>query len=271
MKSEIILLFIGDIVGDIGLDYLVNNMPALKGKYKPDFLIANGENVWQGKGLNDEEAKKLFDAGFHVITTGNHIWENWKSRPLLSTEARVLRPLNYPPGNPGKGFNIQTIGDVRIATIQIQGRTFLQTIDCPFRGIDAVLKNIEGKADLIVVDFHAEATAEKMTMGWHLDGKVTAILGTHTHVQTADARILPEGTAFISDVGMTGPYDSVLGMSKDIAYRRVTLQTAHKFELASDDLRIAGAVVSMNPLTGQANWIENFMFPEFTKRSGVDL
>lgn len=266
---DIKLLFIGDIVGENGLEFLIANFPKLKEKYHPNLIVTNGENIWQGKGLNEEEAKMLFNSGVDVITTGNHIWENWKSRPLLATNDRVLRPMNYPSGNPGKGSVIIEKDNVKIAIAQLQGRTFLQTIDCPFRASDALLHNIEEKADIVIIDFHAETTAEKVAMGWHLDGRVAAVLGTHTHIQTADAQILPNGTAYISDVGMTGAYDSVLGMRKDIALKRFVLQTAHKFELAEGDMKIAGTYVEIDSITGQANYIEPFMYPQFNNRSGV--
>jgi hypothetical protein len=172
--------------------------------------------------------------------------------------------MNYPPGNPGRGFKILNLnGDISVAILQLQGRTFMQMIDCPFRSADNVLKMLSDKTRIIIVDFHADATAEKMAMGWHLDGRVSAVLGTHTHIQTADASILPGGTAYISDVGMTGPYDSVVGMRKDIALKRQMLQTAHKYEMAEGDLKIAGAYVEIDTATGQAMKIESFMFPKF--------
>ncbi|MCX6146861.1 MAG: TIGR00282 family metallophosphoesterase [Candidatus Kapabacteria bacterium] len=266
---DIRLLFIGDIVGENGLAFLIDTFPKLKEKYNPNFIVTNGENIWQGKGLNEEDAKLLFKSDVDVITTGNHIWENWKSRPLLASNDRVLRPMNYPSGNPGKGSVIVEKHNIKIAVAQLQGRTFLQTIDCPFRAADAFLHNLDGKADVIIIDFHAETTAEKMAMGWHLDGRVAAMLGTHTHVQTADAQILPNGTAFISDVGMTGPYDSVLGMRKDIALKRYILQTAHKFELAESDMKVAGAYLEIDSNTGQANYIEPFVYPQFNTKSGI--
>jgi hypothetical protein len=267
LGKSIKILFIGDIVGDNGLDFVVKSIPHLKSKYSADVIIANGENIWQGKGLNEDEAKLLFDAGVRVITTGNHIWDNWKSRPLLATNDNVLRPANYPWGNPGKGYTFIKFEDIEIAVVQIQGRTFMQTIDCPFRAMDTILKQIGDRTKLIFVDFHAEATAEKVSMGWYLDGKVSALMGTHTHIQTADAQIFPRGMAYISDVGMSGSYNSVLGMDKDIAIKRFLLQTAHKFELAEGDYKVSGACVTIDSTTGLAEEISPFVYPEFVNKA----
>lgn len=260
------ILFIGDIVGEHSLDFLIANLKDLQAKYKTEFTIVNGENIENGKGLNEEHAQKLFDSSVNVITTGNHIWDNWRGRPLLSKESRVLRPFNYPHGNAGFGFNISRItSGNNIGVLQLQGRTYMQTIDCPFKAADLAIKKLKEQTDIIIVDFHAEATAEKMAMGWHLDGKVTAVLGTHTHIPTADANILPNGTAYISDVGMTGPFNSVVGMRTDVALKRFTLQTAHKYEMAEGDIKINGVAVEADSSTGQAISIEHFTFPKFTK------
>lgn len=260
------ILFIGDIVGEQSLEFVLENMKTLQEKYSIEYIIANGENIENGKGLNEEHAQKLFDNGVNVITTGNHIWDNWRGRPLLSKDSRVIRPLNYPHGNAGYGFNIsQTESGVKIGVLQLQGRTFLQTIDCPFKAADIALKKMKEQADIIIVDFHAEATAEKMAMGWHLDGKVTAMVGTHTHIPTADANILPNGTAYITDVGMSGPFNSVVGMRTDVALKRFTLQTAHKYEMAEGDIKINGAVIEADRSTGQAISIEHFAYPKFIK------
>lgn len=265
MASKINILFIGDIVGDPGMKIVRKELPELISKYNSQYVIVNGENIVNGKGLSETEAEMLYKLGAHTITTGNHIWENWKSRPLLASDNRVLRPLNYPQGNPGNGFGIYECGDLKIGVIQVQGRTFLQSIDCPFKAMDFALKHVEKQTSIIIVDFHAEATAEKVAMGWYLDGKVSAVIGTHTHIQTADASILPLGTAYITDVGMTGPYDSVLGMRKDIALKRMLLQTAHKYEMASDDVKISGIHLEIDAETGQALKIEPFVHPKFVR------
>lgn len=262
MARTLSVLFIGDIVGNAGMNAIRTFLPSFIQKYSADCVVINGENIVNGKGLTEKEATELFSLGAHVITTGNHVWENWQSRPLLATNPLVIRPINYPVGNPGRGYAIASLPDGRkVGVLQLQGRTFMQSIDCPFRAADSALAKLQAQCKIIIVDFHADATAEKIAMGWHLDGKVSAVLGTHTHIQTADARILPNGTAYVTDVGMTGPYDSVLGMQKEIALKRFILQTAHKYETATDDMRICGANVIIDEQTGKAISIKPFMYP----------
>lgn len=257
------MLFIGDVVGFSGLQCLLQSFDELKHRYTPDFIIVNGENIVNGKGLSEKEAQQLFDAGTNVITTGNHVWENWLSRPLLASNPNVLRPMNYPPGNPGRGFTVITLENGKtVGVVQIQGRTYMQPIDCPFRAVDFALSKLQS-CSTVIVDFHAEATAEKVAMGWYLDGRVSAVLGTHTHVQTADAQLLPNGTAYITDVGMTGPYDSVLGLRKDVALKRIMLQTAHKYESADADNRVCGVCVTTDDNNSVATKIEPFIYPKF--------
>lgn len=266
MAEKINLLFIGDIVGTPGMNAIREHLKHFIDKYEANLVVVNGENVSGGKGLTEEEANELFALGADIITTGNHIWDNWKSKPLLANNDKVLRPYNYPPGNVGRGYKIyKTKNNIDVAVVQVQGRTFMQMIDCPFRAMDHILNQIGDKTKVIMVDFHADATAEKMAMGWHLDGRVSALLGTHTHIQTADASILPNGTAYLTDVGMTGPYDSVVGMRKDIALKRFITQIAHKFEMAENDVRISGVFVSIDSETGQAMTIEPFVHPKFQR------
>lgn len=266
MAEKIKLLFVGDVVGEPGLKILEKELPNFIQKYGINLLVVNGENADNGKGINEEIAKKLFDLGTDIITTGNHIWDNWKAKPLLATNDKVIRPSNYPPGNVGKGFKIfKSRNNFNVAVVQIQGRSLMQPIDCPFRGIDNVLKIIGNQANIIIVDFHAETSAEKVSMAWHLDGRVSALIGTHTHIQTADAAIYPKGMAYITDVGMTGPYDSVVGMKKDIALKRQLLQTAHKYELATEDVKIAAVFVEIDAESGQAICIEPIIYPKFVK------
>jgi 2',3'-cyclic-nucleotide 2'-phosphodiesterase len=266
LKNSIKVLFIGDIVGDPGISFLEKNMDMLKEKYSPEFIILNGENAQNGKGMSEAEVERFFAMKADVITTGNHIWDNWKSKPLLAKYKQIIRPLNYPPGNVGLGYTFVDLpNNVKIAVLQLQGRTFMPSIDCPFRAADYALNSITEKTKNIIVDFHADATAEKVAMGWHLDGRVSALLGTHTHIQTADATILPKGTCYITDVGMTGPYDSVVGMRKDVALKRFMMQTPHKYELAKDDVRISGVVLEIDLDSGMGIRIENFMYPKFEK------
>lgn len=263
MPKALSILFIGDVVGHVGLRELLRTLPTLRDRYKADVVIVNGENIVDGKGLSEKEALELLGAGVHAITTGNHIWENWKARPLLASQHPVVRPLNYPPENPGKGYCFVPLPSGKpLAVLQLQGRTFMQSIDCPFKAADWALARITPQTNLVVVDFHAEVTAEKVAMGWHLDGRVSAVIGTHTHIQTNDARLLPRGTAYLTDSGMTGPYDSVLGMKKDVALKRFMLQTAHKYEVAEDDVRVCGVHIVVDESSGKALSIEPFSQPE---------
>ncbi len=264
MPSHLNILFIGDVVGTPGLELASTLIPNYLKKYEIDFLIVNGENVTEGKGISEEHAKKIFELGAHVISTGNHVWDRWDSRKVLGSDRRILRPMNYPKENGGNGFVVVDLGEKgKAAVLNLQGRVYMQAIDDPFKTADWVLSKIHEETNVIVVDFHADATAEKMAMGWHLDGKVSAVLGTHTHTPTADGRILPRGTAYQTDVGMTGPYDSVLGMKKDLAIRRLMLSTPHKYEVASHDVRIAGVYLRVDRESGRAEKMESFVFPSF--------
>jgi metallophosphoesterase (TIGR00282 family) len=264
MKDSINIVFIGDIVGDAGINTVVNQIANLRTKFQPDFVIANGENADKGKGITKREAKILFDVGIDIITTGNHVWDNWYSKPLLVDNPKVLRPFNYPSGNVGMGYYIaEKEGVGSICVINIQGRTFMQPIDCPFKAADYLIKTVSDKTKNIFIDFHADATAEKIAMSWYLDGRISALVGTHTHIPTSDASILPKGTAYITDVGMTGPYDSVVGMQKDLALKRFLLQIPHKYEVATEDNRICGVSVVIDNTTGLAQSIEQFIIPKF--------
>ncbi|MDP4200095.1 MAG: TIGR00282 family metallophosphoesterase [Bacteroidota bacterium] len=265
-KSEVRVLFIGDIVGTAALAMVVRMLPSLKAKYASDFIIANGENIADGKSLTKKHAADLFGAGVQVITSGNHVWDRWDAREMLSNDRRILRPANYPRENAGSGLHIgETADGIKIGVLNLQGRTYMQTIDCPFRVSNWALDKIAEFAQIVIVDMHAEATAEKQTMARYLDGKVSAVLGTHTHVQTADAQILPNGTSYISDVGMTGPYESVIGMKIDIAVRRFLNQTPYKYDIAKDGIRIAGVSLTIDVATGATLEIEPFMFPDFER------
>ncbi len=264
MSTSVNILFVGDIVGKPGLDLTETLLRSYLEKYKVDVCIANGENLSDGKGILQEHAQRLFSLGVHVITGGNHTWDKWQTRKLLTKEKHILRPLNYPKENPGLGFTvIELEGIPKVGVLNIQGRTFMQTIDCPFKTAEWALGKLKEQTPVIVVDFHAEATAEKIAMAWYLDGKVSALIGTHTHTPTADGRIMPDGTAYITDVGMTGPYDSVIGLKKDIAIRRFIYQTPFKYEMASHDARFCGVFMRVDTQTGKALEFEQIIFPAF--------
>lgn len=264
MNKQINIFFIGDINGKQGINLISNLLKQYIQKYELDFIIANGENATEGKGIDEKDAKALFDLGIHVITTGNHLWDRWDSRSMLAKMPNVLRPLNYPKENPGKGYLIFDLKEKgKVGIVNLQGRTFMQTIDDPFKSADWAISKIKEETKVILVDMHAEATAEKMALAWHLDGRVSAVIGTHTHIPTSDARILPSGTAYITDVGMTGPFDSVIGMKKEIAIKRFLFQVPYKFEIAQHDVRMCAVYIQIDAETGKARKIEQVIFPTF--------
>ena len=258
------LLFIGDVVGKPGRDVLAQRLRSLQKRYGVDFTVVNAENAAGGRGITPQIAAETLDLGVDVITSGNHIWAQSSIEQVLVEEARVLRPDNYPGTPPGSGV---FVGPARngatVAVVNLQGRVFMPPIDCPLAAIDRILEEIGAQTPLVFVDFHAEATSEKLSMGWYCDGRVTAVLGTHTHVPTADARVLPAGTAYCTDVGMTGPYDSVIGTRPDLAIYRLQTQRPVRFQVASGGLRVAGAVIEADPETGTARRIEAFVDPPF--------
>ncbi|KAA3616721.1 MAG: TIGR00282 family metallophosphoesterase [Calditrichaeota bacterium] len=256
-------LFVADVVGKPGYEVLTEILPSTIDKYKIDFVIANGENTNNGKGITESQAERFFKLGVDVITGGNHTWENWKLKELFQKEDRILRPANYPESNIGTGVKtIQIRDDLKVSVLNLQGRTFMYPIDCPFQSANKLIEELQKESPLIFVDFHAEATAEKIAMGWYLDGRVSAIIGTHTHVQTADERILPKGTAYITDAGMTGPHDSVIGMNIDIALHRFLKQTPRKFELATENNRFNAIIIDTNINTGQSKSIQRLSLPK---------
>ncbi|MEX1140580.1 MAG: TIGR00282 family metallophosphoesterase [Bacteroidota bacterium] len=264
MSQPLNIFFVGDVMGRPGLQLVEKLLKQYLKKYEVDFCIVNGENTTDGKGISEEDAKTLFGLGVHVITTGNHLWDRWQSRALLAKEKNILRPLNYPRENGGQGFVLYDLKEKgQVGVINLQGRTYMQAIDDPFKSADWALSKMSNSTKVVFIDMHAEATAEKMALAWYLDGRVSALVGTHTHVPTADARILPNGTAFITDVGMTGPYDSVIGMKKEVAVKRFLLQTPHKFEIASDDVHLCAVFVQVDPDSGKALKIEQVIFPEY--------
>lgn len=259
------ILFIGDIIGKPGLEMVETWLPGLKNKYRADFIIANGENAADGKGCTEKEGKALLALGVDVITGGNHTWDKHQSQDYLRAEKRSLRPQNYPRGTYGNGFIIADSKKGKIGVLNLQGRAFMPAIDCPFRTAEWAINKINHETKVILVDFHAEATAEKQALGFFLDGKATAVIGTHTHVQTADERILKGGTAYITDSGMTGPYDSVIGMKTDAALNRFLYQTPQKYQTAKDELHLCGLMIKADSETGKALEIERILIPEFEK------
>lgn len=236
------ILCIGDIVGRPGRDFISSRLPKLIKEYNIDFVIANGENCAHGVGITKSTYDELVYAGIDVITLGNHTWAKKEVVDFIEEKTNLIRPANFPSNNPGRGYTIVEKAGKRVAVVNLVGRVYMESYDCPFRKADEILSKLEGKADLIIVDFHAEATSEKLALGWYLDGKVTAVFGTHTHVQTSDERLLPLGTGYISDVGMTGPYDSILGVDKDIIIKKFISLMPGKFEVA-DGKAVFGAVL----------------------------
>ncbi len=265
--NKVKVLFIGDVVGKPGMQIIQTFLKSIVQNNQIDFIIANGENLSDGKGIIEKDGKQLFELGVNVITGGNHIWEKHKFQEYSKAEKNVLRPLNYPKGTYGQGYVTQTVGKNSITVVSLQGRAYLPPIDCPFRAADWIIEKVKSESDIIIIDFHAEATAEKVALAVYLDGKVSAIVGTHTHVQTADERILPNGTAYITDVGMTGPYDSVIGMKKDAAVNRFLYQTPQKYQTATDDVHISAVILSIDANTGKTVSIERMFFPEFDRVS----
>ena len=261
-SGSINILFIADIVGRPGLDIVEGFLPALKKKYAIDFCIGNGENGSSGRGLTSSLVRQYSSIGIDVITSGNHIWDNPVFRKEIDSLPNVLRPINYPPSVPGKGAAVFKCGNgTLIGVINVQGRTFMSSIDCPFRGSLEEVNRLRQKTNIIFVDFHAEATAEKMSLGWYLDGKVSAVIGTHTHVQTADERILTDGTAYITDAGMTGPHDSVIGLSTKVALKRFLYQLPEKYQIGSGNSRFCGVVIQVDKHTGKASSISRVNLP----------
>ncbi|HEV7400308.1 MAG TPA: TIGR00282 family metallophosphoesterase [Solirubrobacterales bacterium] len=239
-----VVLFIGDVVGGPGRRGLQAAMPELRERFAPDLVVVNGENSAGGIGITEKTAAALFDAGTDVITTGNHVYRHRSVYSFLNRSERVVRPANYPYANPGRGYTVVESGDQRIGVINLSGMIGLKVARSPFHEVDSILEKIE--CDFAIVDFHAEVTSEKVAMGWHLDGRVAAVLGTHTHVPTADARVLPQGTAFISDVGMTGSRTSVLGVKPELILEQMITQMPVKFETAEEDVWVMGAAVEVN-------------------------
>lgn len=249
------ILFIGDIFGQPGRMAVAKVLPELCRESKFDIIIANGENASGGMGITSPIAQELFRLGIQVITTGNHVWKQKEIIEFLKTEPRLLRPLNYPPDVPGSGSIIIELDGIKVGVVNLMGRVFLTELDCPFRKGSKEIETIREKTPIIIVDMHSEATSEKVAMGWFLDGIVSAVIGTHTHVQTADEKILPGGTAFITDVGMTGPRDSVIGIKREIAIRRFLTQVPVRFEVAKGEAQFNAVIIEVDSNSGKATSI----------------
>jgi metallophosphoesterase (TIGR00282 family) len=250
------VLFIGDIIGRPGRNCLKAHLYAIIERYEVDFVIANAENAAGGFGITKKAAEELFSFGVHVLTSGNHIWDKKEAMPYLQKEDRILRPFNYPPGTPGIGSLMYPLHRSKVAVLNLQGRVFMPNIDCPFRAADEELQRLSEETDIVIVDFHAEATSEKIAIGYYLDGRASAVIGTHTHVQTADERILPKGTAYITDVGMTGPQDSTIGVKNEQVLDRFLYQLPTRFEVAKGPTIFSAVVVEINEETGRATAIQ---------------
>ncbi len=257
------VLFIGDIVGKAGRKITARKISQLIDRFSIEFTIANVENAAAGFGITPKIADDLLSLNLDCLTSGNHIFDRKEIIPYLSNQEKLLRPLNYPEPAPGSGIFIGTAKNgMRIAVLNVMGRVFINSINCPFLETDEALNMIRGKSDLTIIDFHAEATSEKVAFGWYMDGKVSAVIGSHTHVQTADERILPKGTAYITDVGMTGSFDSVIGIEKELAISKFLTQRPIKFETASDNVKLQAVLLSLDDKSGKARNISRLTIDE---------
>ncbi|WP_042223705.1 TIGR00282 family metallophosphoesterase [Oceanobacillus manasiensis] len=257
------ILFIGDVVGSPGRDMVQEYLPKLKEKYRPTVTIINGENAASGKGITEKIYKQFLEWGAQVVTMGNHTWDKKEIFEFIDEAKYMIRPANFPENNPGKGIVYLNINGTEIAVINMQGRTFLPAIDDPFTKMDLLIEEAKQRTNIIFVDFHGEATSEKQAMGWYVDGRVSAIVGTHTHTQTADERILPKGTAYISDVGMTGPYDGILGVNREAVIKRFLTSMPVRFEITKEGrTQLNGLVVSIDKNSGKSTNVERIIINE---------
>ncbi len=250
------VVFIGDIVGNVGRETVKRLLPWIEEKYRPHLIIANAENAAGGRGINAAIARDLFEWGVHGITMGNHTWDNREIFEFIDEEQRMVRPANLTPGTPGRGSMIVKANGKELAVVNLIGRTFLPPAEDPFRAADDLISELRKKTKCVLVDFHAEATSEKIAMGWHLDGRASLVVGTHTHVQTHDQRILPEGTAYVTDAGMTGPRDGVLGMDKENVLYRFRTGLPSRFTVAEGKWIFSGVFVEIDEGTGRASQVQ---------------
>lgn len=248
------ILFIGDIFGKPGRRAVRLLLPKLRERWSPDVILANGENMAGGAGITRDTAREMFRLGISGLTTGNHVWDQREAIELLQEDIAIVRPINYPPGTPGRGVMTVWVAEQRLAVINVQGRVFMRSLDDPFRAIDAALAEVEGITN-VLVDFHAEATSEKLALGFYLDGRVSAMVGTHTHVPTADSRVLPGGTAYITDVGMVGPQESIIGMDPEAVIQRYLTQMFHRYEVGGGPVVFNAVVIDLDA-AGRATAIE---------------
>ena len=256
------ILFIGDIVGKAGRQALEGLLEKVVADHRIEFTIANGENAAGGMGITPPIAIEMLDQGVDVLTSGNHIWAKKEIFPFLDEELRILRPANYPPKVPGRGSGLfHSANGQGVGVLNLEGRVFMKNLDCPFRVGEKEVERLSKETKIIIVDFHAEATSEKMAMGWFLNGKVSAVLGTHTHVQTSDERILDGGTAYITDVGMTGPLASVIGIRREVALERLLTQIPWKFDVAVEGIELQGVVIDVDPQIGRSREIKRIRVP----------
>jgi 2',3'-cyclic-nucleotide 2'-phosphodiesterase len=259
-SAAVKLLFVGDVVGGIGRRTLAALLPGLLEVHRPDFVVVNGENAAGGVGITEKTARELLDLGADAITLGNHAYRHREVYGFLDREPRIVRPSNYPKGSPGRGHTVVEQNGIRLGVINLSGQVFLTAVRSPFADADALVSELRGQADHVLVDMHAEATSEKVAMGWHLDGRVTACVGTHTHVPTADARVLPGGTAYVTDVGMTGPRGGVIGVKREQALERFTTLTQVRFETSAEDPWV-NAVLIESDGDGRATGIAQLLVP----------
>ncbi len=254
------ILFVGDVYGSPGRDMIQNYLGRLKNKYRPDLTIINGENSANGKGITEKIYKQLMEWGADVITLGNHAWDNKEIFDFVDDANRMVRPANFPKDTPGQGMLITSVQGVKVAIINMQGRTFMPPLDDPFPVMDHLVSEAKKHTPIIFVDFHAEATSEKLAMGWHLDGKVSAVVGTHTHVQTADERVLPQGTAYITDVGMTGPYNGILGVDRESVIRKFQTSLPVRFDVSKDPAtQLSAVLIDVDNKTGLSKQIDRIL------------
>ncbi len=261
MPGPASILFVGDVVGGLGRRTLLALLPQLRERHDPTFVVVNGENIAGGLGITPKLADELFANGVDAITLGNHTYRRAEIGPYLDSDRPIIRPANYLPAQPGRGSVIVERDGVRLGVVNLSGNVFLQAGRVAFLEIDAVLADLEGKVDHVLVDFHAEATSEKVAMGWHLDGRVTAVVGTHTHVPTNDARVLPGGTAYITDVGMTGPRGGVIGVKKEQAIASLRTHMHSRFETSDDDPWLMGVLIGCDERPRRAASIEPVLLP----------